>query len=59
LPTDKKTFALTLNNYENAYRPCFFNIFSEKATSVKNFIEQSRKEGTWSSGFLDNILSLI
>lgn len=59
LPNDKKTFALTLNNYENAYRPAFFNVFSNKATSIKNFIELCRKEGTWSAGFLDNILSLI
>jgi len=59
LPNDKKTFALTLNNYKEAYRPAFFNVFSNKATSIKNFIELCRKEGTWSSSFLDNILSLI
>jgi cytochrome b involved in lipid metabolism len=57
--TDKKTFAITLNKYGEPFKPAFFAIFMGKATSVKNFIDVNRKDGTWSNGFLDTLLDYI
>ena len=55
----KKNFALTLDMYPTAFRPAYFAIFGGKAASIKDFINQNRKDGTWSNSFLDKILSCI
>ena len=63
LPTDnsyeKKMFAITLNKYPEAYRAAFFNVFAGKANSVKDFIDKSKKEGTWTNSTLDSILERL
>lgn len=58
-PNDKKTFALTINKYPLTFKSAYFSIFDGKATSVKSFIDRNRKDGTWSSSFLDKILDSI
>jgi hypothetical protein len=57
MPGDKKTFALTLDKYPEAYRAAFFNTFAGKCSSIKDFIDKAKKEGTWSDSTLDNILA--
>ena len=59
MPSDKKTFAITLNKYGTPFRPAFFAIFDGKAESIKNFIAKNKKDGTWSNGFLDRILGEV
>jgi hypothetical protein len=56
---DKKTFALTLDKYPEAYRAAFFNTFAGKSSSIKDFIDKSKKMGTWPDSFLDTILKCI
>lgn len=65
---DKKAFALTIKSTNNALKDQkkkelwsapFFQIFDGKASSMKDFIQKSRKDGTWGNGFLDRILELI
>lgn len=57
MPGDKKTFALTLDKYPEAYRAAFFNTFAGKCSSIKDFIDKAKKEGTWPNSTLDNILA--
>mgnify|MGYP000883084962 CR=1 FL=1 len=59
MPNDKKTFALTMNKYGNVFKAAYFNIFDGKSTSIKDFIQKSKKDGTWTNSFLDGILSVI
>lgn len=56
---DKKTFALTLNKRKVGFPGIFFALFDGKATSVRNFIDKNRKDGTWANGFLDKIIESI
>jgi hypothetical protein len=57
LPGDKKAFALTLDKYGGAYRAAFFNVFSDKADSIRDYIDKCKKDGSYPSVLLDNILS--
>jgi hypothetical protein len=59
LPKDKKTFAITLNKYPDVFKPAHFSIFDGRAGSIKDFIENQKKDGTWSNNFLDKILCYI
>jgi len=56
---DKKTFALTVQKYRPDIPAALFAIYDGKTDSIKGFIDSHRKDGTWSSGFLDKILSVI
>ena len=58
---DKKTFALLLNKASkehNYWTAPFFQIFSNKAQNMRDFIQQNRKDGTWSNSFLDKLLEI-
>lgn len=55
---DKKTFALTVQKYKPDVPAALFTIYDGKANSIKSFIDNNRKEGTWSDSFLDKILEL-
>ena len=64
MPNDKKTFALTVNEYKlknkKLWTAPLFQIFSGKALNMKDFIQKNRnKDGHWSSGFLDVFLELF
>lgn len=60
-PGDKKTFALLvgeaakINKYWTAP---FFQMFAGKALNMRDFIQQNRKDGTWSNSFLDKLLEI-
>lgn len=56
---DKKTFAVLLSKKNIKFSGVFFAMFDGKATSVKDFIVKSRKDGTWANSFLDKILESI
>lgn len=56
---EKKTFAVLLSKKNIKFSGVFFAMFDGKATSVKDFIVKSRKDGTWANGFLDKILESI
>lgn len=61
--TDKKSFALTLASVSKhtgnkLWAAPFFQIFDGKASSMKDFITKSRKDGTWGNSFLDKMLEL-
>jgi hypothetical protein len=58
---DKKTFALMINEASktnNYWSAPFFQMFAGKAVNMKDFIQQNKKDGTWSNGFLDRILEI-
>ena len=59
ISSDKKTFALTVQKHKPSIQAALFSIYDGKSNSVKNFIENNRKNGTWSSNFLDKLLSVI
>jgi hypothetical protein len=59
IASDKKTFALTVQKYNPSMPAMFYHIYNEKANSAKDFIEKSRKDGTWPDSFIDKILSVI
>jgi hypothetical protein len=56
---DKKTFALTVQKHKPDVPASLFAIYDGKANSIKSFIDNNRKEGTWSRSFIDKILSVI
>lgn len=56
---DKKTFALTVQKHKPDVPAALFAIYDNKANSIKSFIENNRKDGTWSNSFIDKILSVI
>lgn len=56
---DKKTFALTVQRHKPDVPAALFAIYDNKANSIKSFIENNRKEGTWSNSFIDKILYVI
>jgi hypothetical protein len=58
---DKKTFALLLNEVSknNDYWTApFFQMFAGKCVNMKDFIQQNKKDGTWSNSFLDRVLEV-
>jgi hypothetical protein len=54
----KKDFALMVNKHTELWSAPFFQIYAGKASSMKDFIQKSRKDGTWVDSFLDKILDL-
>jgi len=55
-PGDKKTFAILITKNKSLWTAPFFQMFDGKATNMRDFINKNRKDGTWSSGFLDKLL---
>lgn len=56
---DKKTFALTVNKHKPSFPAIFFQLFDGKASSVRDFVDRAKREGTWSNSFIDKILEGI
>lgn len=54
---DKKTFALLVKDTKIWSAP-MFAMFDGKVNGMNGFIEFNRKEGTWSSSFLDKLLAI-
>jgi hypothetical protein len=57
-PGDKKTFALLITQNKKFWTAPFFQMFDGKASSMRDFIQKNKKEGTWPDGFLDKMLEL-
>jgi T4 RnlA family RNA ligase len=57
-PGDKKTFAILITKNKSLWTAPFFQMFDGKASNMRDFINKNRKDGTWSSGFLDKLLEL-
>jgi len=55
---NKKEFALHITKHKDLWHAPFFAMWDGKASSMKDFIQKSRKDGTWGDGFLDKILEL-
>ena len=59
----KKDFAIMLQKVSkeeegNLWTVPLFQMFDGKSNNMKDFIMKNRKDGTWSSSFLDKILEL-
>jgi len=61
-PGDKKTFALTINKAieqnSKLWTAPFFQMFDGKAENMKDYIQKSRKDGSWGNAFLDRFLEI-
>lgn len=60
-PGDKKTFAILATvTYKslNLWTAPMFQMFEGKSTSMRDFINKSRKDGSWGDSFLDKMLEL-
>lgn len=57
-PGDKKTFAIIVTKDKSFWSSPFFQMFDGKASSMKDFIQRNRKDGTWSDSFIDKLLDL-
>jgi hypothetical protein len=58
LEGNKKEFALLVTKHKDLWHAPFFAMWDGKASSLKDFIQQNRKDGTWGDGFLDRLLDL-
>jgi hypothetical protein len=56
---DKKTFALTVQKYKPSMPAALFSFYDGKNNSIQSFIDNNRKDGTWSNSFIEKILSAI
>lgn len=54
----QKDYALMVNSHPELWSAPFFQIRAGKASSMRDFIQKSRKDGTWVDSFLDKILEL-
>lgn len=54
----KKDFALVLQQRKDLWSAPLFSMFDKKILSMKDFVDKSKKEGTWSNSFLDKLLQL-
>ncbi len=57
-PGDKKTFAVMLTQNKSLWHAPFFQMYDGKATSMRDFINQNQKEGSWGNSFLDKMLEV-
>lgn len=57
-PGDKKTFAILVTQDKKMWHAPFFAMWDGKASSMKDFIQKNRKDGSWGDSFLDKILEL-
>jgi len=58
-PSDRKSFAVLVNQNPNIWAAPFFAIYGNKSENMKDFIMKSKKNGTWADSFLDKILDVI
>ena len=58
-PNDKKTFAITVQQHNPIFSGAFFALFDNKYLNMKDFVAQSRREGSWPNSFLDKILASL
>jgi hypothetical protein len=58
MPGDKKTFAILVTKNKELWTAPFFQMFDGKATNMREFIANNRKDGTWGNSFLDRLLEL-
>jgi hypothetical protein len=61
--SDKKSFALAVQEMTKArngklWTAPFFQLFDGKVSSMKDFIQKNRKDGSWGATFLDKFLEL-
>ncbi len=57
-PGDKKTFAILVTKNKDLWTAPFFQMFDGKASNMKDFIKNNRKDGTWGNSFLDKMLEI-
>lgn len=57
-PGDKKTFAILITKDKTLWTAPFFQIYDEKCANMREFILNNKKDGTWSTSFLDKLLEL-
>lgn len=57
-PGDKKTFAILVTQNKKLWTAPFFSMWDGKSSSMKDFIQKQRRDGTWGDGFLDKILEI-
>jgi hypothetical protein len=57
-PGDKKTFAILVTKNKDLWTAPFFQMWDGKASNMKDFIQKSRKDGSWHNSFLDKILEI-
>ena len=57
-PGDKKTFAILVTKNKQLWTAPFFNMWDGKASSMKEFIQNNRKDGTWGDSFIDKLLEI-
>ncbi len=57
-PGDKKTFAILATKEKTLWTAPFFAMWDGKASSMKDFIQKNRKNGTWGDSFLDKLLEM-
>ena len=57
-PGDKKTFAILITKNKQLWTAPFFQMFDKKVVSMKDFILNNKKNGTWADSFLDRLLEL-
>lgn len=62
-PGDKKTFAIAIQGVsklrnDKLWSAPFFQMYDGKASSMKDFIQKNKKEGTWGNSFLEKLLEL-
>lgn len=59
LEGNKKEFAISVTTkHKDMWHAPFFAMFDGKASSMKDFIQKNKKEGSWGDSFLDKILEL-
>jgi len=56
--TDRKSFALLIAKNKELWGAPFFQIYAQKCSDVRDFIEKNKKNGSYSDGFLDKLLNL-
>ena len=56
---NKKDFALEVQRRKIGFPAPMYYVFDGKSNSIKGFIADAKREGTWSNSFLDKILSEI
>lgn len=54
----KKDFAIAVTQNKKLWTAPLFAMWDKRATSMKEFIQNNRKDGTWTDSFLDKVLEL-
>lgn len=54
----KKAFAIAVTQDKKLWTAPLFSMWDGKSSSMKDFIQKNRKDGTWGDSFLDKVLEL-